>query len=122
MKGDGRLPRPIGGERAWKNAGSNPGGGSLNNMAPFSTLDCLESGQPIQSTPPHPGQGQGWLGPVYGPPQPFIPVSNQNQNSGIHGNHQRGGGDARNFLGRRFIEEMDVNRIAELQQVNDSFD
>ena len=75
---DRRLPRPIGGERAWKNTG-NTGGNIPPAFAPFATLDCLDTPphlpQPIiaPQIPKvhgghnmcHGGQQQPWLG-MYG--------------------------------------------------------
>jgi len=137
MSEDRRLPRPIGGERASKNnAGSGGGqyGPPLTSMPPFSTLDCLDSNQlpqPIsiqQQQPPHHGQGgNSWMnsGSMYGITNPPFPGNNQqglsqhsNVNS-IHGPHtQQRGSDTRNFLGRRFMEDLDpASRMMELQQV-----
>jgi hypothetical protein len=131
---DRRLPRPIGGERAWKNSGTGLGG-NMSNLTPFSTLDCLDSSQlpqPIslqQQTQQHHGQGAtSWIGSVYSvsaPQQQYPGVNQQQQPSQhsnvntVHGPHtQQPRADARNFLGRRFMDDVDQNRVMELQQVS----
>ena len=137
---DRRLPRPIGGERAWKAAGST--GGSLN-ITPFTMLDCLDTNQlpqPIQIQSSHPipnvqghnlgphGNHQGqqpqpWLGmyPSSTPQQPQFPANNPPppQHLGSHGPQAPPNArDNRGFLGRRFVEEVDPSRLLEMQQVS----
>lgn len=105
MKVD-RLPRPIGGERTWKGSSSSSGqqavgggvgGGGVN--LPFA-MDGLDP-------------AAGWLG-MYG-------SSNQQQgfptgaNQGLPHPPRVGGGD-RGGIGRRYMEDLDANRILEMQQ------
>lgn len=113
---DRRLPRPIGGERTWKGSGtgsSGHGGGGVGGNMPFSGMDGLE-----QAPPP-----SNWLSGMYGSnqgpqPQQGFPGSGGNQGQGLPHPQQRIGGDrGGNVMGRRYMDEIDANRILELQQV-----
>ncbi|ODM95490.1 Ankyrin repeat and KH domain-containing protein mask [Orchesella cincta] len=158
---DRRLPRPIGGERAWKQSSGSGGGPqgvnagglatSMGGLPPFSMspLDCIESGALPQSmgVPSSGGnpigpQQQGPAGPPWMNLNPYMnaspsagtsggfPSVSQGQqpppppghmNQGSHGPPgSRAGGSSnaemRNILGSRFLNELDVNRMTELQK------
>lgn len=111
---DRRLPRPIGGERSWKGSNSAAPSGQqpLGNLS-FPGMDNLI--EPQGSVPPPPqGPGGNWLGNMYGGGGNQMQAPQQGPPPPMARN-DRGGGN--NVLGRRFIEEMDTNRMLELQQV-----
>lgn len=146
---DRALPRPIGGERAWKqnsNSGGSGLGGSgsagvIGGLPGFMALDCMDPGpigqpsNPLQIPSSVGGGGNPqqqnqahWFGGLY--PQSSTAAgsggySSQQQqgqqppsqlNLGNHGPPKGASGDARNILGRRFMDEMDGRGIMELQQ------
>jgi hypothetical protein len=98
---DRRLPRPIGpigGERMWKGGSgvASSGGGHFTD-----------------EPPPPPPQMSNWLG-MYGSsnqqPQGGFPPQQQQQ----RGIGDRSGG---NVMGRRYMDDVDANRILEMQHV-----
>jgi hypothetical protein len=103
-------------------------------MGPFGSLECLEQtgmsqfqqSQQVQSSQQQHQHGSNWMG-LYassnptqfpggltmpqGPPHANVNATNPPLPS--RGNETRG------FLGRRFIDEMDPNRMMEIQQMYD---